>query len=135
MRILASAGLLALLLQDGVHDHGRLGEALAIDLDAVARVHASLAREMKWRIEAAALAAEAPRSPYPACRGRALRRQAVAELPDDLPVLWFGRPGREAPEGAEDMGAAGDGGRLGVRCAPTTVRRVAPGEVELVEGD
>lgn len=139
MKILASAALAALFVQEAVHDHGTRGASRPIDLGAVARMHERAIKAFEWKVPAAEFPAFRPAVPeWPSCRFSSTRRVKVAPLPEGLPSLYFAKPGRKAPEGSLAVEAAGTrevGARLGVRCLPTLMRRISATEVELVEGD
>lgn len=149
MKPAASAILVALLVQEPVCDHGTRGAHRAVDLEAIARIHAEAARafgafafdrsdSVSWaRFD----------SGLPQCRLRATRRVRVEPLPPEMKPLFFAPAGTETPADAilvvtrarsiADMSIPADkelSARFGVRCAPTHVRPLSPTEVELTEG-
>lgn len=138
MRAAASALLLALLVQDPVCDHGSRGATRPVDLKEVARIHEEVVRAFDsfslLRPTSFSLPSFEPG--LPSCRSNNVRRVRVEPLPAELSLLYFGATGSKPPPGALHVVTADPElvARLGVRCAPTAVRRVSDTEVELTEG-
>jgi hypothetical protein len=149
---LAATSVLAALLQAAPCAHPVRGESRPVRLDAVARAHREARRALTLEVRRAAAGdplAQPFESGLPACRGRARRIGRVEEVPAELVgrAVHFGPRPREGAIHAvtsarsllEASGAVLAGPelahRLGVRCAPSTVRVRAAGEVEIDEGD
>ena len=149
MKAAGSALLVLLVAQEPVCDHGSRGASRPVDLAAVARVHADLAREF------AALSSPRPEtfdlpgfdSGLPSCRKRSTRKARVEPLPPEMKPLWFAPADSPGPPPAlhvvtRSRSLAGVSipadrelcARFAVRCAPTFVRPVTATEVELTEG-
>ena len=149
MKPAGSAILALLLVQDPVCDHGSRGAAHPVDLKAVARLHSELAREFDQFVSPPPGRFSIPAfdSGLPACRSRSTRRVKVDPLPSEMKPLYFAPAGGAVPADALlvvtrarsvlDVSLPADrelAARFGVRCAPTFVRPVASGQVELTEG-
>jgi len=149
----AGSALAALLLfQQAPCEHPTRGETRAVDLDAVARAYRDVAKKLSFEVGRARID-EALAQPFasglPACRGRARRVERVEEVPAELvgTSLHFGPRARDGvvhvvTEAKSLRDVAGAvlaspelASRLGVRCAPSTVRVRGAKEVELDEGD
>jgi len=139
--------LLLLLPQSTPCDHGVKGEAVAVDLDAVARAYKDAVKRFEVLVEKAAVAdplALPFDSGLPACRSRETRSVKVAPLPRELvgKTVGFGTEGdvkvvtkskslREAAGGV--LGSPELASRLGVRCVPAKVKVISETEVEVAE--
>jgi hypothetical protein len=152
MKLAGSALASLMLLQPAPCDHPARGETKAVDLDAVARAYRDVAKKLTFEVERARIGdalAQPFESGLPACRGRTRRVERVEEVPAELvgTALHFGPRARDGAmhvvteaKALKDVAGAvlastELASRLGVRCAPSTVRVRAAKEVEIDEGD